>query len=918
MKNYKPLKKALYALLPKGVILCCWILAGLTFPSHTVLAGYHPTSISFTTQPSNMKVCIGGTASFSVATSSTPLSYIWQLSTDGSNWSSVANGSTYSGATSATLTITGATASFNNYYYRCVATDNSGPYNSNYGILTVGPLGQLSNSGYVMCSNGSTILASGDVNAGYTYKWQVSTDNGTSWNNVTDGGFYSGSSNLSITIAGDASLNANLYRTIVTDGTSHCSVTSIGVDTLHVVSSPAVVTPTPASLFICPDANGNLAVTDSTGVSYQWEVSTDNGSTWSNISNSSLYSGTSSYALTINAPTMAASYDVVRSVTGHGITCPTRSNPVALTFKTLPNITTQPASKTVCAGIAASFRTAASGSTLTYQWEQSANGGVTWTSITGATSNIFSLATTSVTTMINGYQYHAIVTGCGSPLTSNAATLHVNSSGTWLGTTDTAWETPGNWCGGVPGPTTDVLVPAAAPRMPLISAHTITATAHSLTLQKFATLSISGGTVAITAPYNITGTIVYMANGNQNIFPADHGSIRIDSAGNKLLQRNVVITDTLTLAGSAMLVTGSNILEMKAGSYPIRGASFSGSQTGWVVTGDGSSGAGNTGTGGLTIAQISSSSGAVLFPIGPTPSTYNPLQLTNGGATNDFTVAVNDQYIPGAPSGSVIDRTWLVSAASAGSSNISLGMLWRLADEPSGFNRASASIIRSNGTAIVEESSAAAASGSNPYSLSKGTFSTLTQFTVATSTMVPLANQLLSFSGQWVNNTSTGLSWNVDPGLESRYYILQRSADGALFMDLSTLDGETGKTSYTFYDKNPGKDNLYRLKLVGFSGSITFSQIIELSGTEMTSLADLAPSITEQGVTNLLLSLGKESNIVYLVTDISGRVIVKNALHLVRGQHSLPVDISRMPAGVFFVRVTDGQGFNKVMTLVKK
>jgi len=917
MKNSIP-RKALYAFLLKGVALCCLMLAGLTFPSNKVLAAPHPTTVTFTTQPSDKKVCIGGTATFTIAaTGSSSLTYLWQLSTDGgTTWAPVANGSTYSGATTASLTVTSATVSFNNYYYRCGVTDNSGTYYSSQGVLTVGPIGQRLNEAFVICSAGSTALTSGDINAGYTYQWQVSADNGTSWNNVTDGGDYSGATVSGLSISGDAAINGDLYRTIVTDGTSGCSVTSIGIDTLHVVSNPSAIQPTPTSAFICPGANANISVTDSTGVSYQWRSSPDNV-IWTNISDGSLYGGTSTDALTINAPVSTASYDVMRSVTQFGITCSTPSNPVALTFKTLPNIITPPSTRTICAGTATTFRVTASGSTLTYQWQQSADGGATWSSISGATAVLLTLAATTVTPALEGYQYRVVVTGC-STLTSAAATLHVNSSGTWLGSTDTAWEHVGNWCGGVPTSATDVLVPATAPRMPLISASTVTAYAHSLTIQKFAQLSISGGTTAMTAPFNIAGTVIYMANGNQNIFPADHGSLKIDSAGNKLLQSNVAITDTLTLAGSAMLVTGSNILTMNPASQPIRGASFSGSQTGWIVTGNGSSGAGNTGLGGLLISQIGSSSGAVLFPVGPTPSTYNPLQLTNGGATNNFTVSVNDQNLPGAPTGAVIDRTWLVTAASAGSSNISLGMLWRLGDEPSGFNRSSASIVRSNGTIIVEESPSGAAAGSNPYTFSKGTFSTMTQFSVATSTMVSLASQLLSFSGEWVNNASTGLSWNVDPGMEFHYYILQRSADGALFTDIATIDGEAGRSSYSFYDSHPGKDNFYRLKLVDFSGSVTFSRTIMLSGTETANQASLAPSITEQGVTNLLLSLDRGSDIAYIVMDVSGRVIVRNAIHLAGGYHSIPIDISHMPAGVFFVRLTDGLGFNKVLTLVKK
>jgi hypothetical protein len=154
--------------------------------------------------------------------------------------------------------------------------------------------------------------------------------------------------------------------------------------------------------------------------------------------------------------------------------------------------------------------------------------------------------------------------------------------------------------------------------------------------------------------------------------------------------------------------------------------------------------------------------------------------------------------------------------------------------------------------------------------------------------------------------------------VEARLYVLQRSTDGNTYTDVASLDGQTGKSFYSCYDNHPATDNYYRVKLIGASGSITYSRVIELSGREMAGKAGLAPSITEQSVTNLLLSLDKESDITYTLTDIGGHVIARIAVHLGRGQHAIPVDISRLQPGVFFVRVTDGAGLNKVLTLVKK
>ena len=88
------------------------------------------------------------------------------------------------------------------------------------------------------------------------------------------------------------------------------------------------------------------------------------------------------------------------------------------------SITTQPGSQSVTEGQTASFSVAATGSgTLTYQWQQSTDSGDSWTDISGATNTIYTITTT--TADMSGYQYHCVVTGNGSSVTSDAATLTV-------------------------------------------------------------------------------------------------------------------------------------------------------------------------------------------------------------------------------------------------------------------------------------------------------------------------------------------------------------------------------------------------------------------------------------------------------------------------------------------------------------
>ena len=87
-------------------------------------------------------------------------------------------------------------------------------------------------------------------------------------------------------------------------------------------------------------------------------------------------------------------------------------------------ITTQPKNVAVTVGQPAAFTVAATGSNLAYRWQQSTNGGKTWTDITGATGENY---TTAATTMnMNGCQYRCVVKGDGGEVVSNAATLTVN------------------------------------------------------------------------------------------------------------------------------------------------------------------------------------------------------------------------------------------------------------------------------------------------------------------------------------------------------------------------------------------------------------------------------------------------------------------------------------------------------------
>ena len=92
-----------------------------------------------TTQPAGRTVTAAQSPQFQVVAGGLP-TYQWQASTDGGvTWSSLSNGSTYSGVTTPTLTAGRVSAAMSGTQYRCMATNGRGSATSNPAVLTVAP-----------------------------------------------------------------------------------------------------------------------------------------------------------------------------------------------------------------------------------------------------------------------------------------------------------------------------------------------------------------------------------------------------------------------------------------------------------------------------------------------------------------------------------------------------------------------------------------------------------------------------------------------------------------------------------------------------------------------------------------------------------------------------------------------------------
>jgi surface protein len=104
-----------------------------------------PTSVvnalpNIGTQPSASTICAGANTTFTVAATGAGLMYQWQERVGLAPFTNITNGGVYSGATTATLTLTAATAGMNNNQYQCIVSGTCTPAaTSNAVALTVNP-----------------------------------------------------------------------------------------------------------------------------------------------------------------------------------------------------------------------------------------------------------------------------------------------------------------------------------------------------------------------------------------------------------------------------------------------------------------------------------------------------------------------------------------------------------------------------------------------------------------------------------------------------------------------------------------------------------------------------------------------------------------------------------------------------------
>jgi gliding motility-associated-like protein len=139
---------------------------------------------AITTQPTSQTVCDGDNTTFTAAATGSNITYKWQVKIPSGTYTDVTNTGVYTGATTASLTITGATVSMNGYKYQLIVSGTCTPAGTSSEVtLTVNPRPTSVITGSTtVCANSPATIS---IALTGTAPWNITYSDGTTSTSVS-------------------------------------------------------------------------------------------------------------------------------------------------------------------------------------------------------------------------------------------------------------------------------------------------------------------------------------------------------------------------------------------------------------------------------------------------------------------------------------------------------------------------------------------------------------------------------------------------------------------------------------------------------------------------------------------------------------------------------------------------------------
>jgi len=170
---------------------------------------------------------------------------------------------------------------------------------------------------------------------------------------------------------------------------------------------------------------------------------------------------------------------------------------------------------------------------------------------------------------------------------------------------------------------------------------------------------------------------------------------------------------------------------------------------------------------------------------------------------------------------------------------------------------------------------------------------------------VILPVELTRFTGK-ADGCNIHLTWSSSSEENFSHYEVERSNDGRTFELAESVKGSGSLEGghYFLNDIKAGMDNYYRLKMIDFDDTYEYSKIIQVnSDCEIIKKIIAFPNPVGDDFINVKVESKRESEELIKLVDISGQEIFQQTLPLKEGINTFQLDVSELPARIYFIKV---------------
>lgn len=152
------------------------------------------------------------------------------------------------------------------------------------------------------------------------------------------------------------------------------------------------------------------------------------------------------------------------------------------------------------------------------------------------------------------------------------------------------------------------------------------------------------------------------------------------------------------------------------------------------------------------------------------------------------------------------------------------------------------------------------------------------------------------------------LNWKTTFEEDVQHYDVEKSADGAVFETIGTVETNVDlndEKAYRFFDTKLGSQkNYYRLKVVEADGTSSYSQTILVNKVKPNQFAVVAySSVLAKTNFDLTLDAVTEGQLEYALVSYKGELITEEFQYIYPGLNDLQVSLEGLPEGTYKVKL---------------